>query len=250
MRLNPNKTQSMIVSRSRTVFPPHPDLLVGSTSLNSCDFLKFSVLCLTVSLLLRGTFVPFLPQLLKRLVYLENLLESLGIMMSYCNASTLLFFLVWSIVPLFGPLQLIPILNSLIGIYKLVNFWFQMLQLVCSTVGSIVHCVCFTRSFITLPILSILNFPICSVPGESREVPWVLIVYLSHLWGFILLSIPDVSFQLQPKYKMNFPAWLWRLQSCKNLSLVLMPFYWMWMDCSLLYVPQFFIYFLFCWLFI
>ena len=40
MRLNPNKTQSMIVSRSRTVFPPHPDLLVGSTSLNSCEFLK------------------------------------------------------------------------------------------------------------------------------------------------------------------------------------------------------------------
>ena len=35
MRLNPNKTQCMIVSRSRTVFPPHPDLLVGSTSLNS-----------------------------------------------------------------------------------------------------------------------------------------------------------------------------------------------------------------------
>ena len=40
MRLNPNKTQSMIVSRSRTVFPPHPDLLVGSTSLNSCEFFK------------------------------------------------------------------------------------------------------------------------------------------------------------------------------------------------------------------
>ena len=30
----------MIFSRSRTVFPPRPDLLVGSTSLNSCDFLK------------------------------------------------------------------------------------------------------------------------------------------------------------------------------------------------------------------
>ena len=83
MRLNPNKTQSMIVSRSRTVFPPHPDLLAGSTSLNSCDFLKFWVLCLTASLLLRGTFVPFLLRLLKRLVYLENLLESLGIMMFY-----------------------------------------------------------------------------------------------------------------------------------------------------------------------
>ena len=40
MRLNPNKTQSMIVSRSRTEFPPHPDLLVGSTSLNSCDSFK------------------------------------------------------------------------------------------------------------------------------------------------------------------------------------------------------------------
>ena len=40
MRLNPNKTQSMIVSRSRTVFPPHSDLLVGSTSLNSCDSFK------------------------------------------------------------------------------------------------------------------------------------------------------------------------------------------------------------------
>ena len=40
MRLNPNKTQSMLVSRSRTVFPPHQDLLVGNTSLNSCDFFK------------------------------------------------------------------------------------------------------------------------------------------------------------------------------------------------------------------
>ena len=40
MRLNPNKAQSMIVSRSRTVFPPHPDRLVGCTSLNSCDFFK------------------------------------------------------------------------------------------------------------------------------------------------------------------------------------------------------------------
>ena len=40
MRLNPNITQSMIVSRSRTVFPPRPDLLVGSTSLNSCGSFK------------------------------------------------------------------------------------------------------------------------------------------------------------------------------------------------------------------
>ena len=40
MRLNPNKIQSMTVSRSRTVFPPHPDHLVGSTALNSCEFFK------------------------------------------------------------------------------------------------------------------------------------------------------------------------------------------------------------------
>ena len=40
MRLNPNKIQRMIVSRSRAVFPPHPDLLVVSTSLNFCKFFK------------------------------------------------------------------------------------------------------------------------------------------------------------------------------------------------------------------
>ena len=42
MRRNPNKTQSMIVSSSRTVFPHHPDHLVGSTSTNSCEFFKNS----------------------------------------------------------------------------------------------------------------------------------------------------------------------------------------------------------------
>ena len=40
MRLNPNKTQSVIVNSSRTLFPPNPDLLVGSTSLYSCEFSK------------------------------------------------------------------------------------------------------------------------------------------------------------------------------------------------------------------
>ena len=38
--VNPNKTQNMIVSQSRTAFPPHPDLLVGSTCINSCDSFK------------------------------------------------------------------------------------------------------------------------------------------------------------------------------------------------------------------
>ena len=76
MRLNPNKTQSMIVSRSRTVFLPHPDLLVGGTSLNSCNFLK------VLGVMFDSRFT-FLLQLLKRLVYFKNLLESLGITMSY-----------------------------------------------------------------------------------------------------------------------------------------------------------------------
>ena len=40
MRLNPNKTQGKIVSRSTTVFPPHPNLLVGSTSIKACDSFK------------------------------------------------------------------------------------------------------------------------------------------------------------------------------------------------------------------
>ena len=38
---------------------------------------------------------------------------------------------------------------------------------VCSTVVLLSHCVCFARSFITLPNLSTLNFPTCSIPGES-----------------------------------------------------------------------------------
>ena len=37
MRLNPNKIQSMTVSRSKTVYPPHPDHFIDNTSLNSCD---------------------------------------------------------------------------------------------------------------------------------------------------------------------------------------------------------------------
>ena len=72
----------MIVSRSGTIFPPHPDLFIGNISLNSCN-LKFLVLCVIASLLLGGISIPFLHQLLKRLVYLGNLPGLLGIKMSY-----------------------------------------------------------------------------------------------------------------------------------------------------------------------
>ena len=40
MKLNPNKTQSMIVSRSRTINPPHPDLFIDNVSLTTCSSFK------------------------------------------------------------------------------------------------------------------------------------------------------------------------------------------------------------------
>ena len=58
----------------------------------------------------------------QKIVYLGNLLQSLGIMMSYRDAPILLSFLVWSVAALFGLLQPIPISKSLKRIYELVNF--------------------------------------------------------------------------------------------------------------------------------
>ena len=58
-------------------------------------------------------------------------------------------------------------LKLLDKILRACKFLFQILQLVCSTIVLLAHCVCFTRSLTTLPILSILNLPTCSVPGES-----------------------------------------------------------------------------------
>ena len=40
MKLNPNKTQSMIVSRSRTVYPIHPDLFINNVPLIACGSFK------------------------------------------------------------------------------------------------------------------------------------------------------------------------------------------------------------------
>ena len=40
MKLNPIKTQSMIVSRSRTLVPNHPDLVIDDTVLKICDSFK------------------------------------------------------------------------------------------------------------------------------------------------------------------------------------------------------------------
>ena len=206
MRLNTNKTQSMVVSKSKAVFPPHPDLLVGSTSLNSCDSFKIlgvmfdnkftferHIRSISSSVaqkfgLLRKSFRIFGDHDVLLKCFNSFILPCL----EYCSS-------VWSS----AADSHLKLLDRNLRACR-----FSIPNLTISFVVSLGHCVRFTRSFITLPILTILNFPTCSVPRESREVPWVLIVYLSHLWDFILLSIPDASFQLQPNYGMNFLAWL------------------------------------------
>ena len=40
MRLNAKKTNSIIISRSRTLFPPHPDLYILDDRLQNVEFLK------------------------------------------------------------------------------------------------------------------------------------------------------------------------------------------------------------------
>ena len=79
----------MIVSRSRTVFPPHSDLLVGSTSLNSCD--SFKVLGVMIDS--KFTFEKHIRSIFSSVAQKIGLLrksfrifgdhESLGIMMSF-----------------------------------------------------------------------------------------------------------------------------------------------------------------------
>ena len=40
MKLNPIKSHSIVISRSRTVFPPHPDIVVGGVTIPNCSSLK------------------------------------------------------------------------------------------------------------------------------------------------------------------------------------------------------------------
>ena len=122
MRLIPNKTQSMIVSRSRTVFPPHPNLLVGSTSPNSCEFFKIFGVTFDRKFTFERHIRSISSSVAQKIGLLRKSFRIFGdhdVLLRCFNA---LSFLVWSIAPLFGPLQLIPILNSLIRIYELVNF--------------------------------------------------------------------------------------------------------------------------------
>ena len=170
MRLNPNKTQSMIVSRSRTVFPPHPDLLVGSTSLNSCEFFKIlgvtfdskftferhirSISSLDAQKigLLRKSFRIFGDHDVLLRCFNSFILPCL----EYCSP-------VWS----FAVDSHLKLLDKNLRACK---FIIPNLTISLQHRRFISYCVCFTRIFTILPILSILNFPTCSTPGESLEV--------------------------------------------------------------------------------
>ena len=68
-----------------------------------------------------------------------------------------------------GPLQQTRILNFLIRISELVNFRLLILLLVCSTFVPLAQCVCFTRLFIILCMLPILNFPPRFILGVTRD---------------------------------------------------------------------------------
>ena len=197
-------------------------------------FLKFLVLCLTASLHLRGTYVSFLLRLLKRLVYLENLLESLGITMSYWDASILLSFLVWNIAYLFGLLQLIYILRLLDR-----NLWTCKFLIPNLTI-SLQH-----RRFISSLCMLYKIFHNPSHPLHS-ELP-NLFRPRRVMRGS--LSINSLSFSPMKFHTSQFsrcfipattnlwnelPSMIVEATELQNLRLVLMPFCWVWMDCSLL----------------
>ena len=73
----------MIVSRSRTVFPTHLNLLVGSTSLNSCDSFKILGVMFDSKFTFERHIRSVSSSVAQKIGLLENLLESLGIMISY-----------------------------------------------------------------------------------------------------------------------------------------------------------------------
>ena len=116
MQLNPT-----IVSRSRTVFPTHPELFYKQY------FFKFmSLKILGVTFVSKFTFERHIRSIYSSVAHkiglLGKLLKVFGDQCLIEIFSIHLSFLVWSIAPLFCPLQRIPILNFLIRIFEFVNF--------------------------------------------------------------------------------------------------------------------------------
>ena len=111
---------SLIVSRYGTIFPPHPDLFIGNTSLNSCDSLKI----LGVIFDSKFTFERHTRSIFSLVAEKISLFGKffLGLWGSGCLTEMFQFFHPSLFASLYGPLQQIPILNFLIRISKLVNF--------------------------------------------------------------------------------------------------------------------------------
>ena len=98
----------MIVSKSRTVFPPHPDLLVDSLSLNSCDSPKILGVMFDGKFTFERHICSISSSVAQKIGLLRKSFRVFG------NHDVLLRCFTSFILPcleslLFGPLQLIPI---------------------------------------------------------------------------------------------------------------------------------------------
>ena len=166
MRLNLNKTQSMIVSRSRTVFPPHPDLLVDSTFLTLVTLKILGIMfeskftferhirSISSSIaqkigLLRKSFRIFRDHDILLKCFNSFILRCL----EYCSP-------VWSSTADFH-------LKLLDRNLQTCKFSIPSLTISLQHHFLLAHCVCFTRSFITLLILSILTSQL--VPSQEHQ---------------------------------------------------------------------------------
>ena len=164
MRLNPNKTQSMIVSRSRTVFPPHPDPLVCSTPLNSCDSFKILDVMLDSKFTFERQICSISSSVAQKIGLLRKSFRIFGDhdVLLKCFNSFILPCLeycspVWS--------------SAADSQLKLLDRNLQACKvLIPNLTISLQHrrFISFTRSFITFPILSIPNFQLV-LSQESHE---------------------------------------------------------------------------------
>ena len=156
------------LNKSRTMFLSHPDLFIGNNYLNSCDPFKILGVVFDSKFAFERHICSIFHWLLIRLVYLENLLEPLGIRMSYWDVSILYSSLFGVLFPylISAADSHLKLLDKSLSLYILNSYLTSSL----STISPLAHCVCFTKLFKTLCILSILNFSTYFIPGESWEV--------------------------------------------------------------------------------
>ena len=95
----------MTVSRSRTSFPPHPDLFIGGVPSALCNALKILGMVLDNKFPFEQHLRPVSSSVTQKVGLLrKSLLRFLGISQSRRNVLILLVCLVWSIALLFGVL--------------------------------------------------------------------------------------------------------------------------------------------------